>query len=332
MDKSNRIEIEAPRIGSLASRAPAEDYILDPDLANAVKVALLLGQPLLITGEPGTGKTKLADKVAADLAAMPGSDFLPSPLRFDAKTGSAATDLFYTYDALAHFHAAGARRESQGPSPEALEFVSLQALGKAIALTLPPGDARRELLGKDQPKAAHSSVVIIDEVDKAPRDFPNDILGEIENYAFSIREAKGEFSLRRDPARKIFVLLTSNSEKNLPDAFLRRCVFYHIPFPSPEKLLAIAKSHLGQSPIGERNLEAAVRLFIDKLRAICQRKKPATAEMVAWLRLLELHPFFKDNPLAPAQLSDQAKAALRLSLPALAKNVDDMKALQEFLR
>ena len=124
--------------------------------------------------------------------------------------------------------------------------------------------------------------MLIDEIDKAPRDFPNDILNEIEEQAFRIRELS--LDVKRSPDTPIMVIMTSNSEKNLPDAFLRRCVFYHIPFPKEEQLMNIAKSALGDS-IPDDLLKKLIDKF-QEVRNKAARKRPGTAELLAWLRVI----------------------------------------------
>lgn len=264
-----------------------EKYVVDEGLHHAAEVAFALRQPLLLTGEPGTGKTRFANKMAYELAKQNGKSkylFLDKPLVFNTKTNSSARDLFYTYDTLAHFQSANIRRNANESTPGPLDFIELQALGKAIAQTDPENIPHPKLKKSLLPNAL-STVVLIDEIDKAPRDFPNDILNEIEDYEYVIREFDS-LIIKKVTEVPIMVIMTSNSEKNLPDAFLRRCVFYHIPFPDQDRLRAIAKTSLGTAcdPI-DKQLDALIELFED-IRKKSLRKAPGIAEMLAWLRVI----------------------------------------------
>jgi len=291
-------------------------YQLDTALQAAVEVAIQLGMPLLITGEPGTGKTQLAYKVAYDLNRI-NPAFLPNPLVFHTKTTSSSTDLFYQYDAIRHFYDAGLNKQTQQALPPVSQYIELQALGKAIALTMPATANNRKYL-KDPAFTAFTggSVVLLDEIDKAPRDFPNDILYEIERFAFEIKEDNNT-ELVKDDSHKIIVIMTSNSEKNLPDAFLRRCVFYHIPFPDESKLLSILQSHLGAgSPYASMDL---INIFME-VRRILTKKKPATAELLNWVKMLENRDFLKKSP-------DDQQKIMRISYSILAKTFDDLQIL-----
>ena len=299
----------------------ADEYIMSEALTNAVEVAIALDQPLLLTGEPGTGKTRLAFKVAAELAHQK-SDFYfeEEPLIFNTKTTSSARDLFYTYDALAHFQASNIKREAGTASSGTADFIELQALGKAIAMTNPQGiDTNR--FRTDLGEKARSSVVLIDEIDKAPRDFPNDILAEIERFEFQIKE-QDSYNIQRDPSQRVVVIMTSNSEKNLPDAFLRRCIFFHIPFPDTNQLMAIAQSQLGQAT---QYTDELLQELIEKFKAVRKkavRKPPATAELIAWLRILEMQEIFKTT-------ADERTDKLRRHLSVLVKTKEDMDAVKE---
>lgn len=268
----------------------ANTYIASPALRNAVNVAIALGQPLLVTGEPGTGKTQLAYSVAYELN-------LGTPLIFNTKTTSVAIDLFYRYDSIAHFRNAQFRKEGDINIDD---FVSYEALGKAI------------LLSQQQ---AQRAVVLIDEIDKAPRDFPNDLLFELERFRFTVKESGQSYQAQSE--HRPIVIMTSNSEKGLPDAFLRRCVYFHIPFPDRYDLERIIEARLQFNP--EFDLPAAVEHF-EQIRHAELRKKPATAELLNWIYVLNQLKFDWGNP---------NKDLLKLSYSVLAKSEDDLKRLYE---
>jgi MoxR-like ATPase len=277
-------------------------YVANPALVDAVNVALLLDQPLLLTGEPGTGKTQLAYRVAYEYG-------LEKPLRFDTKSTSQARDLFYSYDALGRFQAS-----DHGGSRDAVAYVHFGPLGMAALLASGDLDTRRLLppgLVAAQPRR---SVVLIDEIDKAPRDFPNDILNEIEHFSFRVAELENREILAPRYLRPI-VIITSNSEKDLPDAFLRRCVFHHIRFPAPADLRRIVEGRLGSQIVQDDFLRDAIRLFYD-LREGQLRKKPATAELLGWLIALRRFAPDVQNPLADPRAFDG-------TISAVVKTVED---------
>jgi len=302
-----------PLFEPLARLDAPELYVAEKGLTDAVNVALTLGQPLLVTGDPGTGKTQLAASVACELELTP-------PLTFHAKTTSTARDLFYRYDALAHFHDSHFRKEELNVE----SYITLEALGHAILLSLPSTQADRYLPESLRGKGPTRSVVLIDEIDKAPRDFPNDILNEIEHLAFTVRETGQSFAAGRE-YRPILVL-TSNSEKNLPDAFLRRCIFYHISFPSRDRLREIVSRRLNLDPrLPPQALEHALEHF-EEIRSLALAKRPATAECLAWLRVLQ-HMQVDPKNLKPGQAE-----VLSLSYSVLAKNKDDLNRLERAFR
>ena len=271
-----------------------DGYVASPGLKDAVNVAIALGQPLLLTGEPGTGKTRLAYSVAHELG-------LGKPLIFYTKTTSTARDLFYTYDSLSHFHDAQLK-EKKDLNVE--NYIQYQALGQAII------DSQEQ-----------RSVVLIDEIDKAPRDLPNDVLNELEEMSFRVRETGKSFTAE-EPRRPILVL-TSNSEKNLPDAFLRRVVYYHISFPDRATLEAIVRKRLKLSDqFRENMLNDAIRHFEEIRKNRGLRKPPATAELLAWIHILDREGIDLNSDI-PEQVE---KIAMSYSI--LAKNKDDLDKLR----
>jgi MoxR-like ATPase len=290
-----------------------EGYVADDGLVDAVNVALLLSQPLLLTGEPGTGKTQLAYNLAYQLR-------LGNPLKFETKSTSVASDLFYYYNSLARFHAA---QTGEG-SRQALDYITFNALGLAILLASDRADDR-DLLPKDvKVEKPRRSVVLIDEVDKAPRDFPNDILNEMEGMYFRIPELDNR-RVQASATMQPVLVITSNSEKNLPDAFLRRCVYYNISFPNRERLADIIAIRLGGFVKRDDPFVSDALELFQQFRSSRSglRKKPATAELLGWLLTLRNLAPMASNPLA--KMTD----AVRGTLSALVKTADDQERAQE---
>ena len=281
-------------------------YLPDEDLVAAVNVALMLGKPLLLTGEAGTGKTQLAYHLAHQLG-------LPT-LKFETKSNSNSKDLFYYYDHLRHFQSAQTKVGSQNSQ----DYITYNALGLAILRANPYDKIKQWVNQAFEQHTATRSVVLIDEIDKAQRDFPNDILNEIEGMYFKIPELDNA-KIEADKSMRPVVILTSNSEKHLPAAFLRRCVYYHIPFPDDARLTEIIEQRFGKPAF----LVQALDIF-DRLRKSSLQKKPATAELLDWLQVLTERYREQQNLL-------QDKQALKNTLFVLVKTQEDRETAYQLI-
>ena len=292
-----------PMVNPEALRDP-EHYLASRDLAEAVNVALTLGMPLLLTGEPGSGKSRLAHSIAWELD-------LGDPHDFVVKSDTQGKDLFYAFDTVGRFHASQVIKADADPR----QFLTFNALGKAL-LCAKPAAYLTDTLGIsveriNHPQTPRRSVVLIDEIDKAPRDVPNDLLAEIEQMRFRIPEiesVKGledlEIGLEDDEKQnRPIVVITSNSEKSLPDAFLRRCVYFHLSFPKFAADLATDESADQAEVTVERIVEerlghryqgrgaAFVRDALSLFRFLRQpgralERPPSLAELLNWLDYL----------------------------------------------
>lgn len=255
----------------------------------AVDVAIGLGRPLLVAGEPGCGKTELGYAVARRLN-------IDSLYFFSTKSSSEARELFYTYDAVGRFREAqlAAVTEKKKRVAVAGDFVRYQALGRAILDAHPEANVKDLLKGRGHaalPDKPRRSVVIIDEIDKAPRDFTNDLLREIEDLSFEVPEL-GNRGDERDatpsgstiPADlRPIIIATSNEESQMPDAFLRRCVFLAIQFPEPGGLNEILDLHFGAMPNGDsagKDARLALLTLFTSLREAGMQKSPGIAELI----------------------------------------------------
>jgi len=290
-------------------------YLPDRGLIDAVNVALLLGQPLLLTGEAGTGKTQLAYSVAWELG-------FGEPLKFETKSTSTARELFYAFDTLGRFHAAQTNEGSQN----SLDYITYNALGLAILYAREEKEVAPWLPKEFQHDGQRRSVVLIDEVDKAPRDFPNDILNEVEEMYFKVPEL-GNAKIAANPSLRPILIITSNSEKHLPDAFLRRCIYYNIPFPERQRLSQIVAARLGSFVAQSSELLADALEVFYKFREPESglRKKPATAELLGWLLVLSEIGKEGENPLR------QKKELIPSTITTLVKTADDQPQAQTVL-
>ncbi|MFN7089728.1 MAG: AAA family ATPase [Allorhizobium sp.] len=258
------------------------DYVADKDLMIAVNAAIRLERPLLVKGEPGTGKTELARQVAAAL----GLDIL----EWNVKSTTKAQQGLYEYDAVSRL------RDSQLGDErvnDVKNYIRKGKLWQAFATEM-------------------KCVLLIDEIDKADIEFPNDLLQELDRMEFHVYETGETVSAKIRP----IVIITSNNEKELPDAFLRRCFFHYIRFPDAETLERIVEVHY--PGIKKTLLRNALTQFYEIRETPGLKKKPSTSEALDWIRLLVA------EDVDPADLRGEAKNALPKLHGALLKNEQDV--------
>ena len=240
---------------------------------------------------------------------------LSQPLVFETKSTSISRDLFYIFDNVRRFQAAHKTDKDIDPRL----FIQFNALGLAILRTLDPTEAAKYMPPHaEMHHQLQRSVVLIDEIDKAPRDFPNDILNEIEKLYFRIPELDAG-TINASKTLRPIVVITSNSEKSLPDAFLRRCIFYNIPFPDETRLEEIVLSRISGLSADSNKALADMLDFFERLRQgqAGLRKKPGTAELLNWVAALV------GVGVEPATtLKIQAEKVVR-TLSTLAKHPED---------
>jgi len=222
-------------------------YIASDELRHAVNVAVALGRPLLLRGEPGTGKTLLAENLALALGL--------SLIRWHVKSTTKARDGLYVYDTVARLHDS---RFGDGDVKDIGRYIKLGPLGEALS-------------------APSKVVLLIDEIDKADLEFPNDLLHELDAMRFKVDETGKEVVAHERPV----VVITSNNEKELPDAFLRRCVFHYIEFPNRELMTKIVKVH--HPDLSDRVLDQTLEVFYNLRATPRLRKRPSTSELIDWI-------------------------------------------------
>ncbi len=272
----------------------SDQYVATQDLMLAVNAAVTLQRPLLVKGEPGTGKTMLAEEVASALK-------LPL-LQWHIKSTTKAQQGLYEYDAVSRL------RDSQLAAVESAEKV------KDIRNYIVKG-VLWQAFTAEQPVA-----LLIDEIDKADIEFPNDLLREIDRMEFYVYETRELIKAKHRP----IVFITSNNEKELPDAFLRRCFFHYIKFPEAETMRAIVDVHF--PGLKRELLAAALKTFYDVRNLPGIKKKPSTSELLDWLKLLVA----EDIPLDALQSKDE-KVAVPPLVGALLKNEQDVTLFEKLV-
>jgi len=263
-----------------------DNYIATEDLMIAVNAAVTLERPLLIKGEPGTGKTELAKQVSLGLNL--------EMLEWNIKSTTKAQQGLYEYDAVSRL------RDSQLGDERVNDVSNYIRKGKLW----------------DAFESKQKVVLLIDEIDKADIEFPNDLLQELDKMAFYVYETGQTISAKQRPV----VIITSNNEKELPDAFLRRCFFHYIKFPDQETLRKIVKVHYPN--IKDNLLSTALTQFFEIREQSGLKKKPSTSEVLDWLKLLLA------DDLNPEDLRRDSSSALPKLHGALLKNEQDVQLFE----
>ncbi len=271
----------------------SSDYVATPDLMLAVNAAITLQRPLLVKGEPGTGKTMLAETVAAALG-------LPL-LQWHVKSTTKAQQGLYEYDAVSRLRDSQLGGEHGSRVHDISNYIVKGVLWQAFSAESP-------------------TVILIDEVDKADIEFPNDLLRELDRMEFYVYETRELVKARHRP----IVFITSNNEKELPDAFLRRCFFHYIKFPDKETMQSIIDVHF--PGLKKTLIREALEVFFELREIPGLKKKPSTSELLDWLKLLVA----EDIPPEALRAKDQ-KAAIPPLHGALLKNEQDVHLFERLV-
>ena len=228
----------------------SDDYVVTKELMNAVNVSIALQKPLLIKGEPGTGKTMLAESISKALDM--------DLIIWGIKSTTKAQEGLYVYDTVQRLYDS---QFGEGNVSDIKQYIKLGKLGEAFT-------------------SDKQVVLLIDEIDKADLEFPNDLLWELDKMEFYINETKETIKTKHRP----IVIITSNAEKELPDAFLRRCIFHYIELPDAEKMEEIINVHFGN--IDQKLCQKALEAFYEIRKMDEIQKKPSTSELLDWIQAL----------------------------------------------
>lgn len=260
----------------------SKDYVASEELMAAVDIAIALEKPLLIKGEPGTGKTMLAEAISQSM----GKDLYI----WNIKSTTKAQDGLYVYDTIQRLYDSQFGEEGVN---DIAHYIKLGKLGEAF-------------------KADKQVILLIDEIDKADLEFPNDLLWELDKMEFYIHETRETIKAKERP----IVIITSNAEKELPDAFLRRCIFHYITFPDRDQMTEIVHAHFEN--LEENVLKNALDTFywIRSIKDV--RKKPSTSELIDWIRALTI------SGIDPEHLREQLPF-----LGVLLKKDEDLEAVKK---
>lgn len=289
----------------------SEPYLPSEDLKEAVNLAIALERPLLIMGEPGSGKTRLAKAVAEELRLQ--ENYYEWPV----KSTSQARDGLYIYDTIGRLRDAQLTGTNSLTEEQRAEFNKKFNNPEAYIQWGPLGEAFR---------SKKRAIVLIDEIDKADIDFPNDLLQELDKKEFEVFETFPPIRIQADKKNPPIIFITSNAEKQLPDAFLRRCLFFHIDFPDKDRLREIASRHLANK-IDSTLLNKAVDRFwklrerMDKEKGPTE-KKVSTSELIDWLKAL-VEQYSKQAEVADQQAFIHKLESELLFPSALLKSLDD---------